>query len=263
MKFVKKAVRSAKKAVKKRYGIGKKRTLNMSQLASDVARMVSMINAEKKTKDFPLEIRYVAQVYASSATVSSTGSQCFDISPYPVVQGTTVATRTGNSIKLCSALIECQVNQLASATLENKLIFEFWYNKGQYQTEANALAQIFSPSTFSGVIDSNSPRYQNYYGDYRLFRRHVCRIKQDQLSGDATNTTFKVPIRFNKNKGHHVRFIANTSNTTDVQNGQIFMTVRSEIGNFGTYTSLLDVPVVVPNSGYQVRCAVKHWFYDN
>ena len=258
VKFLKKALRSGKRLVKRRYGIGKKRTLNMGALAKDVARMVSVINAEKKSKELPLEFRYIAQAY-----VNVSGTQIWDVSPWSTTQGLTASNRTGDSIKLCSALFEFQVAQLSAANVENKFIIELWYNKGQYQTEATALTQLFSPSTFSQVIDFNSPRYQNYYGDYRCFRRKIITMKSDSTSGDTQTQTFNIPIKFNKGKGHHIRYVANTGVPASVQNGQMFMTVRCQNGNYGLTASTLSIPIQAPNTGLQMNSAVKFWFYDN
>lgn len=259
VKFVKKALRSGKRFVKKRYGIGKKRTLNVSALANDVAKMAMMINAEKKAYNAPLELRNLGQCNANS-----TGALIYDITPTGIIQGVTVNTRNGNSIKLSSALYQFQLAQLPAATIANKVIIEFWLNKGTYQTEATAMNQLFLPAQWSSVIDANSARSQDYFGDFRLLRRVVKTIPCDNTASESTVRTFTIPFKFNKGQGHHIRFSNNTGNLTDVANGQIFMTMRAEQGNANSFTaSTLDIPYTAVNTGLRVRAAYRIWFYDN
>ena len=126
LKYVKRAVRRVKKAVKKRYGFNKKsKGIKYGTMARDVAKLAQMINAEKKTYQLSYNSQYTGQVL-----INATGALCYDITPL-LAQGTATDQRTGASVKLHSALYQFQINQMVGATLSNKLIIEFWINKGQ------------------------------------------------------------------------------------------------------------------------------------
>ena len=256
-----KAYKAGKKGLKKRYGLNKRsRGLNYGQMASDVLMLKKMVNAEKKAYANTQATQNLGQVNANS-----TGALCYDITPI-IPAGTSSDQRTGVSVKLASALYQFQFSQLSALTIKQKFIIEFWINKGTYLTTATAQDYIHSVSTFSTVIDSNSPRNQDRFSEFQLVRRITRSLSPEQLSGDATVSTFDVPIKFNRGQGHHLR-LANTisgSNALDILNGQMFMTVRADVGNANAITaSTKSVPLTAVNTGSVMRFAYKVWYYDN
>lgn len=264
MGYIKRSIRTqakrAKKFVKQRYGFNKKSSgLNLGTMANDVMMLKKMVNAEKKTYQNVFSINSVGQVNGQD-----TGALCLDITPY-VQQGVAVDQRTGNSFKLTSALYEFQLNQQSSLQTAQHLIFEWWSVKGTQLSSADALTYLFQPATFSGVIDNNSPRNQDRFNDFRLLRRVKKTLVTDAISGASSTLTFKVPFKFNKGKGHHIRMVPNpTGVISDILNGQIFMTVRADVGNkSGTTLSLKPVPITAIFTGSTFRLAYRVWYYDN
>lgn len=259
VKFAKKALRSGKRFVKKRYGIGKKRTLNASALARDVAKMAMMINAEKKIYSAVITTGPVGQVNGNS-----TGAIIYDITPY-IAKGSAVNQITGNGYKMHSALYSFQFNQQANLSIKQKVIIDFFINTGQPLDPAGALSSIFASSTFSGVVDANSSRTSERYPDYRLIRSVKRTLAPDPLSGDSTTATFTVPMKFNRGKGHHVKLTSNATPTdwTSCNNGQLLMVIRADVGNASIVASTLSVPLQTAQTGSFTRFAYKVWYYDN
>lgn len=268
MGYIKRSVSSlakkAKKFVKKRYGFNKKSGgPRYGKIASDVLMLKKMINAEKKVIEYAyggLEAPTIFNIGQVNGTAAS-GAFILDITPFPQL-GNQVNQRNGNSIKACSALYQFQIQQMSAMTIDTTIIIEFWIVKGTPEGSATTLANLFTPATFSGVIDTNSARNQDKFNDYQLIRRFVKKQKADSLSNDANLLTFNVPMKFNRGKGHHVRLATDNVN---ILNGQMMMTLRASVGNMSSTTnSTRPVPyATVLNSGQTVRFASKLWYYDN
>lgn len=255
-KFLKRAVPKAKKYVKKRYGLNKASSgIKYGQMARDMLMLKQMVNAEKQF------FTNGNNINLGQVNVNAVGASCTDITPL-IPQGD---SRKGLSVKLHSSLYQFQFKQQANATLANKIIVEFWVNKGQPQTTATLLEQVFATSTFSGTIDSNSARNQDRFSDYQLIRRVIKRMPADPNTGDAPVLTFQVPIKYNRGKGHHIRLVSSISGTpvNDITNGQIFMTMRCEHGNYGSTVSTKDISILTAETGMACRFAYKTWYYDN
>ena len=263
-KTLRKAYKAGKKGLKARYGLNKKsKGLNYGQMASDVLMLKKMVNAEKKYHNYT-----AGQVYGlgqvNGATLS--GALCYDITPL-ITQGNGPDGRNGTSVKLCSGLYQFQITQQSATYFDAKVVIDFWINKGQPITTADAQTQLFDTSQFSGVIDTNSPRNINRFADFQRIRSVTRTIKQDQVNiADLQTITFDVPLNFNRGKGHHIRLVNSISGTpvNDILNGQMFMTMRCSAGNTNaSTTSTRDVPYTAINTGQNVRFAYKTWFYDN
>jgi hypothetical protein len=262
VKFVKRAVKSAKRFVKKRYNIGKKKRggPNTGQIAADVMKLMTMVNAEKKIYNLPLQSNLVAQV-----AINLTGAQCFDVTPM-MAQGADQFQRNGISIKLHSQLWQIQIQQSSGALSGNTLHMELWYNSGPTRDQATLLTDMYDPSIFSGVIDMTSTRNPDHFKDYRLLRKFSKKLHDPAYAGDLVNATFTIPIKFNRGKGHHLRYTGAgyTNYLADVQSGQIFLIMRADNGNRSPSTaSTLPVAVTAVSTGILVKWANKTWFYDN
>lgn len=260
VKFVKKAVRSGKRAVKSRYGIGKNRKLNTKNIVGDVMKLMTMVNAEKKIYQLPLQNLLVGQVSGNL-----TGTECFDCTPM-MAQGADQFQRNGISLKLHSQLWQLQIFQQANANTANKFHIEFWYNNGMTRDQATILTDIYDPSIFSGVVDMTSTRNADHFKDYTKFYSRSYSIQADQLSGALTSRTFTIPIKFNKGKGRHIRYTGagSTNYLTDVQAGQIVCIMRADNGNKDT-SNLSTRPVAQTgvSTGLTIKVANRTWFYDN
>ena len=198
----KKLINTAKKTIKKRYNVGGKRTSkpNTAAIVSDVMKLMSMVNAEKKIYQLPLQTQFVGQV-----AVNLTGAVCLDVTPM-MAEGSDQFTRNGISIKLHSQLWQFQILTEGSAQVANKVHIEFWYNTGTVLSQSTLLTNLYDPSIFSGVIDMTSTRNADHFGEYKLLTKHTANLKEQNIAGAISNITFQIPIKFNKGKGHHIRY---------------------------------------------------------
>lgn len=259
-KFVKKTLQSGKRAVKSRYGIGKNRKLNYTKIVKDVAKLAMMVNAEKKINNIGPIASSVAQV-----AINATGALCLDVTPM-MAEGADQFQRNGISLKLHSQLWQVQLFQQSGALSGNTYQFELWLNKGPTLSQSTLLTNVYEPSVFSGVIDMTSSRNPDHFNDYTLVRRYKRRLADPAYAGDVVNATFNIPIKFNRGKGHHIRYTGtgSTNYLTDVQSGQLFIICRADNGNSSTATaSTLPVAVTAIRTGITMNWAVKTWFYDN
>lgn len=258
-----------KKAVKRRYGLTKKSKVpkyrTMATDAKKLALMVSMLNAEKKFVEQKPTSFAVGQV----ANLSS-GARQWDVTPL-MSQGADANTRNGNSIKITSSLFQFQITQ-QSTTIPTPitLIIEMWKCNG---TPIGAFAStgsvapiidIFEPSVFSNVIDATSVREQNHFANYTLLRRKVVKLPGDQIAAsDIQSKTFIMLHKWNRGKGHHIRYQGTAGSSADIARGAIYMTFRADVGNRDTTASTLSVPITAASSGVVVSMGYTHWFYDN
>ena len=272
-RYGKRVVRKAGRGlVRKGVGMVKKRYTNKGgnpkykRMVKDVARVVSMVNAEKKYVTYPVASFAVGQVDGNAS-----GPRQFDVTPL-MSQGTDVSTRNGNSIKICSSFFQFQIQQ-QSSTITTPLNFrvELWLAKGiplgaiSSGATTAPITDLYDTSVFSGVIDMTSTRNMDHYQDYRLIASRKVYLPGDQVAGgDIQCRTFTMPIKWNQGKGHHVRYSGTSGSSADIANGQIFMVFRCDVGNkSATTASTKDIPLTVINSGINVKLGYKHWFYDN
>lgn len=270
-KFLKKTLTAGKRFVKKRYNIGKgkKGGLNVGQIAKDVAKLALTMNAEKKIWAITAANTLAVGVSVAQVNGNNSGTRVFDITPL-LTQGVTAETRNGDSVKFTSGYFQFMVSQQAGGAISNKVSIELWhYNGGSPISEADFLAATYQPTVFSTVIDYQSSRNIDRLSDMRLARRMTVRLEADQTNNARNIKYVNMPIKFNKGKGHHVRYVgASIANNplTDIVNGrsQLFLIYRAESGNRNTTTvSTLNVPQVAVATGIDVQASYSMYFYDN
>lgn len=256
------------KYVKNRYGFGKNKAINTGAIAKDVARLAMMINAEKKIYSITAQNQLASQA-VGQCTANNTGTRIYDITPL-LEQGITANTRNGDSVKFVSAYMQFCVSQQTSTAIANKCSIELWhYNGGSPIAEADALTALYQPTVFSTVIDYQSARNIDRLGDFRLIRRMVVSVPGEQLSGNNSVKYINMPVKFNKGKGHHVRYVGpNITNNplTDIVNGrsQLFLVYRAESGNRNLSTaSTLNIPIQAVATGLIVQASYSMYYYDN
>ena len=256
------------RATKKYLGIGKQRTLNVpniSSMARQVASMASMINAEKKILSIGSSNTLATGVVVGQVDQNVSGMRCFDLTPM-MPQGTGASDRTGNSIKLHSSYFQFQVqNQTAVATAQ-RITIELWSNPSKTIDSANVPADLYVANPFSTVIDATSARNPDHFNDYRCILRKTVYLPPDNITGQLATRQIAVPFKWNKGKGHHVRFTGSgyTNYLTDVQSGQTLLIYKCDNGNSSTGTaSTLNIPVTAINTGAVVRMSYRHYYYDN
>jgi len=269
-KFVKQAVKGAKRFVKKRYNLGKKKkgSINVGALAQDVAKMAMMINAEKKVYAITANNTLGQNVGVGQVSANVSGTRVFDITPL-ISQGATAETRNGDSIKLHSAYFQFMVSQQTNGAVANRCSIEIWHNNGgALLSETDFLNALYQPTVFSSVIDYQSTRNIDRMGDFRLARKMIVSLPSEEISGQKTVRYVKMPLKFNRGKGHHIRYSGSTivnNPLTDLINGrsQLFLVYRAEHGNRSGTVSTLNVPITDQSTGLVVQSSFTMYYYDN
>lgn len=269
-KIIKKTVKAGKRFVKQRYNIGgkKKGGLNIQAIAQDVAGLARMINAEKKIYSISSSNELALAVGVGQVNATVSGTRIFDISPL-IEQNVSASGRTGDSLKITSAYFQFMVSQQANCVIGNRCSIELWhYNGGAVISVADVATHLFKPTVFSTVIDYQSARNEDFIGDFRLARRMVVNIPAEQVSGSRTVRYINMPIKFNKGKGHHIRYTGSTITNnplTDIANGrsQLFLIYRAESGNRSSVVSTLNVPQTGITTGLEVTASYTMYYYDN
>lgn len=154
----KKFTRPVKKTFRKRY-LREDNTMKYNRLYKDVMTLKNMVNAEKKNADTTDTAVYQLAQYAGALT----GSQSILITP-TIAQGASEDQRNGDSIKVCSMVLQIQVKNNASLTLQD-MNYKFYIVRQPINPVATGTVPsvLLQPSVFSGVIDYNSNRdYQNF-----------------------------------------------------------------------------------------------------
>ena len=262
--FVKKVKRSASRFVKKRYGIGKKRSLNVGQMARDVASLATMINAEKKVLSIGAANALAVGQLVGQVNINVSGALAFDLTPM-MPQGSGVSERTGNSIKLHSSYFQFEARASSINNAATILRIEMWSNPGIVQDQADLLSRLYVANPFTGIIDYNSARNPDHFNDYRCIMKRTCYLPADQISGTTTTKQFAVPFSWNRKKGHHIRYTGtgSTNYLTDVKAGQVFLVYFASNSNSGATNSSLAVPITAANTAPSIKMSYRHYYYDN
>ena len=253
-------VRKAKNTVKKvaNYVAKNPQTvstgLSLAKVAYDVARLASMVNAEKKRLDISISGIPVGQV-----NINATGSLVADITPAPA-QNVTYNGRVGSSIKLHSSFMQFQLWSQSLSVSEMRGKIEIFIVKGTPQALPGIINSIYEANTFSTVVDYNSERNPDYYGQYLRIYSKKFYLKQESQNNQTAVTSFKIPMKYFRGKGHHIRYDKNTSSITD---GQMVLCVTMDAGNIAASASSLTVPVTIATSGALLSYDIKHYYYDN
>lgn len=264
MGLYKKAKKAGVKKAKARYYNKNKGRFKTGTIIKDAIKAYTMLNAEKK-----FVAQGITEIDLGQVDGNASGGRQYDVTPL-LTQGTTANTRNGNSVKLTSSFFQFQIVGMVATISKIKLFVDFYLVKGTplgaitNNGSSVPMTDIYDPTIFSGVIDGTSTRNQDHYSDYQLLRSHKCTLMNESLAGEINTMTFGIPMKYNRGKGHHVRYNGNTGTSTDLANGQIVMLLRADVGNRNSVsTSTQNIPIKGVSSGMLVRWSVKHWFYDN
>jgi len=261
-KILRKVAKKVKRAVKRRYVTKTGKGLRVGRIAKDVMMLKKMINAEKKT---------YADKLSSAITVgqvggNTSGHQIIDVTPLPA-QGTTSATRNGNSIKLTSAYYEFYFVKQSSATQRTSAIIEFWKVPGEPYTateisNGTAIADLFTPNEYvtgANIYDMVSSRRQDTFRNFKkVYSRRISFPALD-IAGVTQTKLVKIPLKY----GHHIKFASDGSQT--VSAGQVLMTIRMENGNKSTsvVNTFGNIAVNGTNTGVSLNYSFLSYFVDN
>lgn len=250
--------RAIYRGAKKRYGTKG----GMGRMVKDVAFVKSLVNAEKRRLD---------QVSSASALVGQvygnvSGHATLDITPTPT-EALTVAGRSGSSIKLHSSYLQLQFIQQSAAHSAVRGKIYIVQVKGAPQTSSNVATQylnsnrwIYQQNTVD-IFDYNSPLNPDYRGQYRLLRCKKFFIPADNYSSQTRIKDVIIPMKYNRGKGHHIRY---NLDTTTVSDGQIVMFIVLDNGNsLGSNSTLTGIPNTLANTGLSWNYDFRHFYFDN
>ena len=259
-KYVKKQVKRAGGALKKRY-VKRGGNLNVAQIAKDVMTLKKVINSEvKRTGD---GVRF-HQDFVGQMNGTSSGHHIVDISPSFIAQGNNYNERSGNSIKLKSLMLQGQLVQQSACNQRVRVSIEVWMRKRDTVGIAAAISEIYQPNAFatggSPLYDYNSQREPDYYADWVCIRKIYRTVASDTVSPQINQVVnWKMPISFGK--GVHVRWDSSGTYTEK----QILFIVRADCGNRSTSTagSFGAVATNAINTGLSSNFNYQYFYYDN
>lgn len=259
-KFVKKAARKVYRLAKKRYTT--KKGLNMTNIVKDVQFLKSIVNAEKKRIDLTASGQLVGQCNANAA-----GLYQLDVTPIPT-EGSTYNDRNGSSIKLTASHFSFQMWHTTLSNSLSRLRFKFMIFQvlGQPQTVSTFITNIFNATSWSGLIDFNSMLNPDYRGQYRIIRTVTKSLRELQIASSNQQEILDVKfgIRYNRGKGHHIRYVGDNNAVAD---GQLIMVILCDNGNISgsSATTLPNIPLqtTVINSGCTFNQDIRHYYFDN
>lgn len=257
-KTFRKVTHSIGRAIKKRYtkkgNWYKGLAPNFKRIESDVMRLKSLVNVEKKF----YEVAWAEQTLGQ-CNGNSDGCLAIDITPIPA-EGTTQQTRNGASIKLTGGMIRVQFRQMSALHTAMKFRVYVIHTKNQVSTMGTTTnRQFLSPDVITSVVDYNSLRNPDYYGDFRILARRIVTIPADNYS---TMTARFKDLQINLKLNSHVRF---SGDTTTVVNGQIWLLFVANTGNCSTTTAstLSKIANTAINTGAYADVASRFYYVDN
>nr|UOF81079.1 capsid protein [Cressdnaviricota sp.]UOF81291.1 capsid protein [Cressdnaviricota sp.] len=264
---MKKVLKKVGRAIRRRYlPKGKKGKTSwgkgLKNLAKDVMVLKSMVNAEKKR--FSIFSSDNSQLLGQ-INVNNSGHYIQDITPLPS-QGAGNGQRNGSSIKLHSAMLKIQLQQMSATSSPISGRIYIIKVVGAPVTTAVAAGEFFEPNAWlaaqnpgSVILDTHCQRQQDFYKDYRVIASRRFYIKNDNISNQVMIKDINIPIRF---KGHHVKFNGDTQSVT---NGQLMALFVADSGNIsaGANSTLLGISQTAFLTGLFVRYDYQYYYYDN
>lgn len=268
MKYVKRALRS--RAPKKKRMMKRRPMANVAKLTRQVRKLQSQNDGEKKrTTTF-------FQNGIGQLDGNTDGYVVNDVTPIPS-QGVQTNQRTGASIRLHSSNYQFMIGQQSATNAPIKYKMTWLMPTGAPYSQGTIASQfitnVYQPNPFIGgsgtgatIRDIHSQYNPDYFNTYKVIRTIRGVISPDQVNGVTMTKTFNVGFKYNRGKGHEVRFNQNTNGHDNVFNGQIVLVIQCDRGNHnGTTannltTGVYDQPV---NTGLYLQYNRVDYYYDN
>lgn len=259
-KYVARQRRRFGRFTKKRYGTWKNPKL--TNIIKDVKLLKDVINAEKKRFTISGYGQNIGQVFGTGS-----GHYNTDLTP-TMAQGTTYQTRNGSSIKLHSMYLKLQFTQQTGCVAPIRFKIYILKTVGKTQSNLNTYStEILQPNPFvsgtGNIYDLNSSFNPDNYGQIKIVATKKCYMPVDNISGQTQLRDCEIKIKWNKGKGHHVRFDKDTTTVTD---GQIWMLIVADNGNASSgtpNTATSGVPQTAVSTGMSFSFNAVHYYYDN
>lgn len=265
------------KFTKQRYGTWKNPKL--MNVVKDIKMLKDVINAEKKrltiTPPSPVEGQTFVPQRVAQVDYLLSGHYFYDLTPKPE-QGITYDTRNGSSIKLHSSYIKIQFSQMVLGGFQCPMKLKVFLIQvlGTPQDDLVAFTRkILQPNPFvrdaggstTDVRDYQSSWNPDTFGLFKVLSSRTCWIPPDIGATSQNNIrNCELKMKYNKGKGHHVRF---DKNTQEITHGQLFLLIVADSGNLNTSGTPCPYPSGVPepnsNTGANLDFVVQHYYYDN
>lgn len=261
--FARRQVSHAASAVKGRYfqgkGFTRPRVNNMVRDAArvktlyNVAKVARLMNVEKKRSLITATSQIIGQLNANNGDQYSA-----DMTPVPA-QGIGYNQHTGSSVKIVSFHMTMQFWSQSAYNHSTKVIIEFFKIRGASQVPATFVTDYFTPnpSLSVNIIDFESNKDPDYFGQARLLCRKVITVPAPQFAGEIMQKQVTIG---RKKLSHHVRY---DQNTTTIDDGQIIMVMRADSGNSGTISTVTGAPVLAANTGLNFNYNMLWYYVDN
>jgi len=257
-RFVKKAVKKAAGAAKKRYFKGKGYAKpNLATMVRDLALVKRSLNVEKKNIISSVTTNTaIGQVLANDGL---SGQQIFDVTP-AIVQGIGYNQMTGNSVKLVSMALFGQIKQQSATRHPMRCKVTLFQVVGTPQVPATMLsnATLYERNPLTTCVDYNSQRNVNYFRDYKILGTKYVYLMPAPVSGELILQNFKFVMKLS----HHLKW---DNNTTTLTAGQIMLHVSSDSGNSSAVTAstLTTIPITAVSTGASIQFYTKYYYVDN
>lgn len=223
------AARKIGRFVKRGWGLYKRNRSTVASLAKDVMMLRSLVNAEKK---------YIAFTESFNFGSNYNGTDGHYVqSLLSLAQGTTAATRTGNSVKGSSLQYSFNITPQANTTqrtdyqiyilMHPGVIFDDVYTTGVGGT----LGTLFLDTDYNSLRTTRSLRNVEHFKDWIILKKIRGFLHADESStagNDARMHTGAVKLY------KHHKF--NGANTPCIEN-QLYYLFVSNAGNSGTAAS--------------------------
>lgn len=217
----------------------------------------------------------LAQQYCTGAdynTKTVGGWMSMDITPYPT-ENNGFNGREGSSINLNSSYMQFKFTQMSVNTLTPiKIRMVIVEVRGQPQDSSAALTQYFLNSALpngtginnnNGIIDYNSNVSPDQFHQYRTIYNKTTTLWQDNIDAGLQVRNHVIKLKYNRGKGHMVRFLQNSLTPTG---GQLLMFILADAGNLGinAYEGTGAATLVnnSANSGALVNFNICHYYTD-
>lgn len=197
------------------------------------------------------------------------GKVIVDVTPVPA-QGVQTNQHIGASIRLHSTHYQFMLGQNAntSQAISYKLTWLAVTGKPYIpgDLETDFVNNVYQPNPFisGSVRDYNSQFNPDFFGTYKILRTIRGTIKPDQLANVTVTKTFNAGFKYNKGKGHDVRFNQNNIGPSNIFNGQIILVIQCDRGNHGSVAATnTGVYNIEPFSGLFLQYNKVDYYYDN
>jgi len=251
----------------------KKRPMAKKSLTRKVNIMQKQLIAQKPEK---IRIsKFASLVPVGQVLVNGEGAVVFDVTPQPTLgdqTGSGTAQRQGSSINLMSSHYNFMIGQQDLNNFETRLKITWVMIKGAPYTTATLISQffnnMFTPNPFVvgiDIRDANCSLNPDYFGTYRILGTKTLKLKSDELTGVIRTLSASHGFKYNRGKGHTVRFNQNLSGDGNVFDGQILMICQADRGNSSSGTANAGYPGVYSttiNTGLLVSYNRTDYYYD-